>query len=79
MTLSAERPLNHVVLAPNPRVPLVDTNHRPARTPAALGAAACILALVILAAALLSFGSPSASGLSPQLGDAPPGRGRRRA
>ncbi len=31
------------------------------------------LALVILAPALLSFGSSSASGLSPQLADAPPG------
>ena len=38
-----------------------------------LAAAAGILALVILAPALLSFGSPAASGLSPQLADAPPG------
>src|SRR5439155_2230263 len=38
-----------------------------------LAAAAGILALVILAPALLATGSPSASGLSPQLADAPPG------
>jgi hypothetical protein len=37
-----------------------------------LAAAAGILALVILASALLSLGSPSAVGLSPQLADAPP-------
>ena len=53
----------------------MDTNHRPTRATAALLAAttAGILALVILAPALLSFGSPSASGLAPQLADAPPG------
>ena len=52
----------------------MDTHHRlTARPPAILAAAAAILALVILAPALLSFGSPSASGLSPQLADAPPG------
>jgi CHAP domain/Transglycosylase SLT domain len=52
----------------------VDTSHRPTpRPPAALLAAtAGILALVILAPALLATGSPSASGLSPQLADAPP-------
>lgn len=50
----------------------MDTNHRPTRLQAAL-AAAGILALVVLAPALLSFGSPSAAGLSPQLADAPPG------
>ena len=36
-------------------------------------AAAGILALVILAPALLSSGRSSASGLSPQRADAPPG------
>jgi hypothetical protein len=58
----------------------VDTQHRPTaargpRPPAALlAAAAGILALVILAPALLSFGSSvGATGLSPQLADAPPG------
>ncbi len=50
----------------------MDTQHRRTRIPAVL-AAAGILALVILAPALLSFGSSSASGLSPQLADAPPG------
>ena len=53
----------------------MDTINRPAaRPPAALlAAAAGILALVILAPALLATGSGSASGLSPQLADAPPG------
>ena len=53
----------------------MDTHPRPTdRPPAALlAAAAGILALVILAPALLGTGSLSASGLSPQLADAPPG------
>ena len=49
----------------------MDTRHRPTRSAAAL-AAGGILTLVILApAALLSFGSSNASGLSPHLADAP--------
>jgi hypothetical protein len=52
----------------------VDTHHRRTRTPAILAADAGTLVLVILAPALLSFGSSNASGLSPQLADAPSGR-----
>ena len=51
----------------------MQTHHRHTRTSAVLAAAASILALLILAPALLSLGNSSASGLSPQLVDAPPG------
>src|SRR3982074_12901 len=64
------RPHHHVTTTLIPRVPLVDTRHRPTRSAAAL-AAGGILTLVILAPALLSFGSSNASGLSPHLADAP--------